>query len=222
MSAPGATERLAAVRARIAAACERSGRSAADVQLVAVSKYLDDDTVDALVAAGVEDLGENRYQQLRDRAPRWPSVRWHAIGPLQANKVRYVARWASAFHALDGVALAGDLSERRLAEGLAPLPCFVQVNVAGEATKSGVAVEDVPEVLAGLAAGGHRGVEVVGLMAMPPLAHEPEASRRWFRALARLGADHGLAGLSMGTSADFEVAVEEGATVVRVGGVLAG
>jgi pyridoxal phosphate enzyme (YggS family) len=219
MSAAG---RVEAVRARIADACERSGRSPADVRLVAVSKYLDDDTVDALVAAGIEDLGENRYQQLRDRAPRWPSVRWHAIGPLQANKVRYVARWASAFHALDGVALAADLSERRLAEGLAPLPCFVQVNVAGEATKSGVAVEDVADLLAGLAAGGHRGVEVVGLMAMPPLAPEPEASRRWFRALAQLGAAHGLAGLSMGTSADFEVAVEEGATVVRVGGVLAG
>jgi hypothetical protein len=219
MSAVG---RVEAVRARIAAACERSGRSPADVQLVAVSKYLDDDTVDALVAAGVEDLGENRYQQLRDRAPRWPSVRWHAIGPLQANKVRYVARWASVFHALDDVALAADLSERRLAEGLAPLPCFVQVNVAGESTKSGVAVDDVADLLAALAAGGHRGVEVVGLMAMPPLAHEPEASRSWFRALAQLAADHGLAGLSMGTSADFEVAVEEGATIVRLGGVLAG
>lgn len=219
MSAAG---RLEAVRARIAAACERSGRSPADVQLVAVSKYLDDDTVDALVAAGVEDLGENRYQQLRDRAPRWPSVRWHAIGPLQANKVRYVARWASAFHALDDLELAGDLSERRMGEGLAPLPCFVQVNVAGEATKSGIAPADLPGLLAGLEAVEHRGIQVVGLMAMPPLTHEPEASRRWFRALAQLGADHGLTGLSMGTSADFEVAVEEGATVVRVGGVLAG
>jgi pyridoxal phosphate enzyme (YggS family) len=214
--------RVAAVRARIDAACERSGRSPGDVRLVAVTKYLDDATVDELVSAGVGDLGENRYQQLRDRAPRWPSVRWHAIGPLQANKVRYVARWAAAFHALDDVGLAGDLSARRLAEGLGPLPCYVQVNVAGEPSKSGVAVEALPDLLDGIAAAGLEGVEVVGLMAMPPLAPVPEASRPWFRTLARLAADHGLDGLSMGTSADFEVAVEEGATAVRVGGVLAG
>jgi pyridoxal phosphate enzyme (YggS family) len=214
-------ERVAAVRARIEAACDRAGRSSGDVRLVAVSKYLDDPTVDELVAAGVEDLGENRYQQLRDRAPRWPSVRWHAIGPLQANKVRYVARWASAFHALDDVSVATDLSARRIAEGLDPLPCYVQVNVAGEASKSGIAVEQLPALLDGIAAGGPGGIEVVGLMAMPPLARQPDDSRPWFRALARLAAEHGLAGLSMGTSADFEVAVEEGATVVRVGGVLA-
>lgn len=223
MSGPGAStaERVAAVRARVAGACERSGRSPADVRIVAVTKYLDDATVEELVAAGVEDLGENRYQQLRDRAPRWPSVRWHAIGPLQANKVRYVARWAAAFHALDDVALAGDLSARRLGEGLVPLPCYVQVNVAGEASKSGVAVDGLPALLDGIAAAELAGIEVVGLMAMPPLAVVPEDSRRWFRALAGLAADHGLAGLSMGTSADFEVAVEEGATAVRVGGVLA-
>jgi pyridoxal phosphate enzyme (YggS family) len=214
--------RVAAVRARIEAACERSGRAPGDVGLVAVTKYLDEATVDELVAAGVGDLGENRYQQLRDRAPRWPSVRWHAIGPLQANKVRYVARWAAAFHALDDVGLAGDLSARRIAEGLGPLPCYVQVNVAGESSKSGVAVEGLAALLGAIAAAGLEGIDVVGLMAMPPLAAVPEDSRPWFRALARLAADHDLHGLSMGTSADFEVAVEEGATVVRVGGVLAG
>ena len=217
-----AATRVAAVRARIAGACERSGRSPGDVQLVAVSKYLDDATVDELVDAGVADLGENRYQQLRDRAPRWPTVRWHAIGPLQANKVRYVARFAAAFHALDDVALATDLSSRRLVEGMPPLPCFVQVNVAGEASKSGVAVDGLAGLLDALAAADLRGIAVVGLMAMPPLADIPEASRPWFRSLAGLAADHGLTGLSMGTSADFEVAVEEGATAVRVGGVLAG
>lgn len=214
-------DRVAALRERIAAACGRAGRPAAEVRLVAVTKYLDDATVDELVAAGVADLGENRYQQLRDRAPRWPSVRWHAIGPLQANKVRYVARWASAFHALEDVRTAEQLSARRLAEGLDRLPCFVQVNVAGEASKAGVAPAALPALLADLATAALPGIEVVGLMAMPPLAAEPEASRPWFRALARLAADHGLTGLSMGTSADFEVAVEEGATVVRVGGLLA-
>jgi uncharacterized pyridoxal phosphate-containing UPF0001 family protein len=149
-------------------------------------------------------------------------VRWHAIGPLQANKVRYVARWASAFHALEDTSTAADLSERRLAEGLGPLPCFVQVNVAGEASKAGIAVDRLTGMLDELAAAALPGVDVVGLMAMPPLAGAPEDSRPWFRALAGLAADHGLAGLSMGTSADFEVAVEEGATAVRVGGVLTG
>lgn len=214
--------RVDAVRSRIAAACDRAGRSPSSVRLVAVTKYLDDATVDELVAAGVEDLGENRYQQLRDRAPRWPTVRWHAIGPLQANKVRYVARWADAFHALDDLEIAGALSARRLAEGLGRLPCYVQVNVAGEATKAGVGLADLPALLGGLGQADLPGIEVVGLMAMPPLAGEPDDSRRWFRALAGLAAAHGLPGLSMGTSADFEVAVEEGATVVRVGGVLAG
>lgn len=216
-------DRVAAVRRRIAAACARVGREPASVTLVAVSKYLDDATVDELVAAGVEDLGENRYQQLRDRAPRWPAVRWHAIGPLQANKVPYVARHASAFHALESLAVAEALSARRLAEGRPALRCYVQVDVADEPTKSGVGVHELRALLESLRAAAPTlpGIEVVGLMAMPPLAAHPDDSRPWFRQLADLAAQHGLAGLSMGTSADFEVAVEEGATVVRVGSVLA-
>lgn len=211
-------ERVAAVRARIAAACARAGRDPAEVTLVAVTKYLDVGHARALVAAGVPDLGENHAQQLRDRAPLVPGARWHAIGPLQTNKARYVARHAHAFHALDRPEVAEALSRRRTAEGLPPLDCYVQVNVAGEATKAGAA----PEAAAGLveAAAGLPGIRVVGLMTMPPLAEQPEDSRRWFAALRELAGRLGLAGLSMGTSADFEVAVEEGATAVRVGSIL--
>jgi pyridoxal phosphate enzyme (YggS family) len=206
------------VRRRIGAACERAGRRADEVLLVGVTKYVDVDAARALVAAGVADLGENHAQQLRDRASLVPGARWHAIGPLQTNKARYVARLAVAFHALDRLAVAEALSARRLADGAGPLDCYVQVNVAGEATKAGVAPAELGplvEACAELA-----GVRVVGLMAMPPLATAPEGSLRWFAGLRALADGHGLPGLSMGTSADFEVAVVVGATVVRVGSAL--
>ena len=208
---------VADVRERIAAACGRAGRDPSDVLLVAVTKYVTVVEAAALVADGVVDLGENHAQQLRDRAqdPALAGVRWHAIGPLQTNKARYVARWASAFHALDRVEVAAALSERRSTDGAGPLGCYLQVNVAGEATKAGVAPSDVGDLLGACAA--LDGITVVGLMAMPPAAARPEDSRPWFRQLAALAAEHGVSGLSMGTTGDFEVAVEEGATVVRVG-----
>ena len=213
-------DRLEAVRRRVAAACERSGRSSSAVTLVAVTKYADLDAVARLVAAGVTDLGENQAQQLRDRAPGFPGVRWHAIGPLQRNKVKYVARHADAFHALDRPDIARALSDRRVAEGLDALPCYVQVNVAGEQTKAGVAPADLPGFLTEVGTAELPGIDVVGLMAMPPLAVQPEDARPWFTGLAGLAADNGLAGLSMGTTADFEVAIEEGATAVRIGSAL--
>ena len=208
------------VQARIAAACERAGRSADDVQLVAVTKYATVEEAAALVAAGVCDLGENHAQQLRDRAQdvTLAGVRWHAIGPLQTNKARYVARWASAFHALDRPEVAAALSERRQDAGQPAIDCYVQVNVAGEATKAGVAPQGVATLVRACA--DLPGVRVVGLMAMPPPAERPEDSRPWFAVLRQLAEEHGVAGLSMGTTADFEVAVEEGATAVRVGSAL--
>jgi hypothetical protein len=204
----------------MAAACERAGRDPAAVTLVAATKYADLETVGRLVAAGVTDLGENQAQQLRDRAPSFPDVRWHAIGPLQTNKAKYVARAADVFHALDRLEVAEALSARRIDEGLAPMACFVQVNVAGEATKSGVAPAALGRLLDGLRSADLGGITVVGLMAMPPLAADPEHGRPWFRQLAGLAREHGLEELSMGTSADFEVAIEEGATAVRVGSLL--
>ena len=205
------------VRERIAAACRRAGRRPDDVLLVGVTKYVGVEEAAALLAAGVTDLGENHAQQLRDRAQdvRLAGARWHAIGPLQTNKARYVARWASVFHALDRVEVADALSSRRAGE---PIDCFVQVNVAGEPSKAGVAPAEVGALVQACADLG--GVRVVGLMTMPPLGPDPESSRRWFRELRELATAHGLDGLSMGTSADYEVAVEEGATVVRVGAAL--
>ncbi len=211
---------LAAVRARVEAAAARAGRSPAEVELLAVSKLQPPGLIQEAYAAGHRAFGENYAQELRDKAAslQLPGVQWHAIGGLQVNKAKYVAKVATAFHALDRVELADELDRRRA--GLPPLDCYLEVNLAGEASKSGVTPEGLPGLLAHVRALPH--LRAVGLMALPPLEEEPEASRRWFRELRALAALHGLPGLSMGTTSDFEVAVEEGATVVRVGTALFG
>ena len=217
--------RLAFVHERIAAACARSGRAAGDVRLVAVSKLQPTSLIREAHAAGQRDFGENYAQDLRDRAVELADLdglRWHAIGPLQTNKVKYVARAASSFHALDRDAVAVALSRLREDD---PIEVYVEVNVAGEDSKSGVSPEAAPDLVA--RARDLPGLRVVGLMCMPPLPDDlagwdPAANRPWFRALRRLADQLGLAGLSMGTTSDYEVAVEEGATVVRVGRTIFG
>ena len=208
-----------AVLERVRAAAARAGRPGDSVEVVAVSKLQPVEAIRAAHAAGARAFGENYAQELRDKAAALadlPGLRWHAIGPLQTNKARYVARSAHVFHALDRREVAEELSRRRTGR---PLSVYVEVNVAGEASKSGVA----PGALGGLLASVRPlpGLEVVGLMTMPPLAPAEEV-RPLFRALAALGREHGLAGLSMGSTHDFEVAIEEGATVVRVGTAIFG
>lgn len=209
--------RLAQVRERVAAACARAGRPVDAVRLLAVSKFQPDELVRDAYAAGQRDFGENYAQALRDRADALadlPDIRWHAIGALQTNKVKYVARAASVFHAVDRLEVAAELSRRR--EG-APIDVFLEVNLADEDSKQGVAVAEVDALLAAVRALPN--LRVVGLMAMPPQpdGFVPEMSRPHFRALRLLGERLGLTELSMGTTEDFEVAIEEGATVVRVG-----
>jgi pyridoxal phosphate enzyme (YggS family) len=206
---------LEAVRRRITEACARAGRSATAVQLIAVSKLQPAEAIRAAYAAGQRVFGENYAQELRDKSAALadlPGLRWHAIGPLQTNKAKYVARSAHAFHALDRAEIARELSERRTGE---PLPCFIEVNLGGEATKGGVAPEAVPDLLSQVRE--MTGLRVVGLMSLPPLGPTPEASRPYFRRLRELAVRLGLPELSIGSTADFEVAIEEGATWVRVG-----
>lgn len=215
-------DRLEAVRQRVAQACARSGREPTSVRLLAASKFQPDDAVREAYAAGHRDFGENYAQALRDRAEALgdlPELRLHAIGPLQTNKVKYVARAATAFHALDRVEVAAELSRRR--DGL-PIDVFLEVNIGGEESKHGVAPADVGALLAAVRL--LPSLTVVGLMAMPPMPDNfvPEMSRPYFRALRELAALHGLPELSMGTTEDFEVAIEEGATVVRVGRLIFG
>jgi PLP dependent protein len=180
------------------------------VTVVAATKYADLETMDALAEAGVEVVGENRLQDLAAKHERFgDAFRWHFIGHLQSRKARDVSQLCELVHSLDSESAAKRLSA----------PALVEVNLAGEKSKSGVpearleAFLDEARVL---------GVEVRGLMTMPPLADDPERSRPYFRRLRELAAEHRLAELSMGTSQDYRVAVEEGATLVRVGSVLFG
>ncbi|MEZ4235516.1 MAG: YggS family pyridoxal phosphate-dependent enzyme [Myxococcota bacterium] len=220
---PGAVDdarvRLTRVRDAMAAACARAGRPEHSVSLLAVSKRQPLEAVVALIEAGQRAFGENYAQALRDRASalgEYP-VAWHAIGPLQKNKVKYVARWASGFHALADVETARLLGELREI----PLPCWLEVNVAGEETKHGVAPDAVPDLVAELRE--VPGVALVGLMCMPPVVpDDPEASRPHFARLRALAEAAGLPELSMGTTSDYPVAVEEGATWIRVGRELFG
>ncbi|HET6984898.1 MAG TPA: YggS family pyridoxal phosphate-dependent enzyme [Myxococcaceae bacterium] len=208
-----------AVLERVRAAEARAGRPSGTVEVVAVSKLQPPDAIRAAHAAGARAFGENYAQELRDKAEALSDLqglRWHAIGPLQTNKARYVARSAHVFHALDRLEVAHELSRRRTGT---PLAVYVEVNVAGEGSKSGVAPEALKALLD--AVRPLPGLELVGLMTMPPLATADEV-RPYFRALAALAREHGLKGLSMGSTQDYEAAVEEGATVVRVGTAIFG
>lgn len=213
-------ERLEAVKARIRAAAGRAGRDPETITLIAVSKRQPASAIREAYALGVRDFGENYAQELRDKAAELADLsglRWHAIGPLQSNKARYVADVAHAFHALDRESIAGALVKRR---GERPLDVFLEVNLAGEASKGGVAPEALPALHEAIAT--HPTLRIRGLMALPPLGEDPEDVRPHFQRLAVLAGERGLSGLSIGTTADFEVAIEEGATHVRVGTAIFG
>lgn len=228
---------LDAVRATIAAAAARCGRSPGAVRLVAVTKYVSPDVIRALLAAGVTDLGENRVQQLVARAAELalpaagdpvgppPRPRWHMIGHLQRNKVRALLPYCRVVHSLDSARLARELEAQAAQLGVL-VEAFVEVNVVGEAQKTGARPEQLPELFEALRTCER--VKAVGLMTMAPRADDPEQSRPAFRGLRELLGelrDSGALpadciGLSMGMSQDYVVAVEEGATVVRVGSAL--
>jgi pyridoxal phosphate enzyme (YggS family) len=211
-------DNLARVRDRISAACRRSGRDPSGVTLVAVTKSAGDSEVEDLLGLGVRDLGESRAVQGAARALRFADgVRWHFIGHLQTNKSAKVADAFQVLHSLDRPALAEDL-EKRCAGRPEPLPVFLQVNVSGEATKGGFTPEATKDALTRVRERqGH--LQVMGLMTMAP-AGLPESARPHFRRLRQLARECGVSGLSMGMSDDFEVAIEEGATHIRVGTAL--
>lgn len=214
-------ERLASVRARVAQACARAGRPVESVTLVAVSKLKPAALIREAYAAGQRDFGENYAQELRDKAAELAGLeglRWHAIGPLQTNKVKYVAKVAHAFHALERLEVARELSKRR--EGTTPLPCYVEVNVGGESTKSGLEPSALPEFITEVRA--LPGLQLVGLMSLPPPTDDTSRARGYFQTLRELARHHGLSQLSMGTTHDFELAIEAGATHVRVGTAIFG
>ena len=221
-------ERLAAVLSAIARAAERAGRPADDVRLVAVSKTISADVVRQALLAGVTDLGENRVQEAQEKVPLLADLRprWHLIGHLQSNKAGRALQLFDVIHSVDSVELATLLSRRRVAQGGPPVDVLFEVNVAGEASKQGFAPEQLSAAAPALA--NLAGLHPLGLMTVAPAVADPEEVRPVFRRLRHLrdqlagSLGEECRGLSMGMSHDFVVAIEEGATIVRVGTAIFG
>jgi hypothetical protein len=219
-------ERLKQVQAQIAAAAQKSSRSPDDIELVAVSKMHPAETVKAAVDAGQIVFGESRVQEARAKIPLLPSrLRWHFIGHLQKNKIRHALPLFELFHGIDSLALAQDLERIADEEGSRPR-ILLEINLAAEASKHGFAPEILRTAMEELLSLGKLSIE--GLMAIPPIASEPESSRPYFIALRKLRDELEsrfnlrLPQLSMGMSSDYLVAIEEGATLVRVGTAIFG
>jgi hypothetical protein len=218
--------RLAMVRERMVRACARANRPLESVRLLPVTKTVEPYRIREAVEAGLTVFGENRVQEARRKIPLCPDrIEWHLIGHLQSNKVKLAVSLFSCIHSVDSQPLLTALEETCARAGRR-LPIFLEVNVAGEATKFGFAPEDVIEAVRAANACPH--LEVVGLMTIPPFVPDREAARPFFRRLRLLrdevaqAAGTPLPELSMGMSHDFEIAIEEGATWIRVGTALFG
>jgi pyridoxal phosphate enzyme (YggS family) len=206
---------LEAVKARVVAACRRVGRDPAGVLLIAVSKTVDVERIRDAVEAGVAALGENRVQEARDKvAVLGRRVPWHLIGSLQTNKAKEAVQIFDWIHSVDRLELARELDKRAHAAGRT-VQGLLQVNLGDEPQKGGAPAEEVKPLLDAMA--GLTNLRIRGLMAIPPQTADAEAARPYFRRLRELREGTGLEHLSMGMSADYEVAIEEGATMVRVG-----
>jgi PLP dependent protein len=211
---------LEAVHERVARACERAGRKPDDVLLIAVSKTVEIERIRLAVTAGVRALGENRVQEAKEKvAGLGRPVPWHLIGSLQTNKARDAVELFDWIHSVDREELAREL-DRRAHQRERRVKILVQVNVGEEPQKGGVHPAELKGLLESLTALSN--LEVRGLMCIPPAAETAEASRPWFRRLRELRDAAGLEHCSMGMSGDFEVAIEEGATMVRVGTAIFG
>ncbi len=220
-------DRSALVLDRVARAAERSGRKGQDIRLVAVGKKQPVEFIGEALEAGLTVFGENYVQEAEGKIRAYPQAEWHLIGKLQRNKVKKAVSLFSWIQTVDSLGLLAEIS-RRAAEAGKVLPVLVEVNLAGEGSKAGVA----PEEVAGLieAAPGLPGISLRGLMAIPPWTEDPEESRPYFVRLreifsdcvSRSGAESGMTELSMGMSNDYEAAIEEGATMVRVGTAIFG
>jgi pyridoxal phosphate enzyme (YggS family) len=223
-------ERLDEVRRRIEACARQNGRDPAEITLVAVGKTYPPDVLRRAVEAGVRDLGENRVQEAEAKIKELSreQARWHLIGHLQANKARRAVALFDCIHSIDTVSLARRLDRLCREEGRDELPVLVQVNLAGEETKSGAREEELPELVSAVTACER--LHLIGLMTLPPFFEEAERARPYFQRLrelrdalaSRLDFGGGRGELSMGMSHDYEVAIEEGATMVRIGTAIFG
>ena len=222
--------RLADVRARLAAAAEKSGRKPEDVSLIAISKTHPTAIIKQVIELGAADLGENRVQEADGKIAEigHDKVRWHLVGHLQANKARRAVNLFDVIHSLDSVDLARRLDRLCIEEARESLPVLIQVDLGHEETKSGIDESELTHLVESLGPLTH--LKLIGLMTLPPFFDDPEQSRPFFRRLRELrdalnqrGAFGDRTGeLSMGMTHDFEVAIEEGATMVRIGTAIFG
>lgn len=216
-------ENYSQVKARIRAACERAGRSRSEVTLIAVSKTKPASMIEEIYSYGQRDFGENKVQELTEKYDVLPAdIRWHLIGHLQRNKVKYIVDKACLIHSVDSLRLAQAIQEQAEKKGVT-VSVLIEVNVAGEESKFGVSVEEAPALAEEIAKLGNLSLQ--GLMTIAPYVPDPEDNRDIFRQLKKLSVDIAAKNidnvtmniLSMGMTNDYEVAVEEGATLVRVG-----
>lgn len=214
---------LEEVEARIAKACERSGRKRSDVTLIAVSKTKPIEMLLEAYDAGSRDFGENKPQEIREKYPNLPSdIRWHMIGHLQRNKIKYIIDKVCMIHSIESVRLAEAVSEEAAKHGRV-IPVLVEVNMAGEETKFGIRPEETEDFIREISLLPN--IQVNGLMTIAPYTENAEDNRIYFRNLKKLYVDIKeknidnvvMSNLSMGMTGDYEVAIEEGATMVRVG-----
>ncbi len=216
-------ENLAEVEKRICAACGRSGRKREEVTLIAVSKTKPVSMIEELLPGGIRDFGENKVQELCEKYEQLPKdIRWHLIGHLQRNKVKYVIDKACLIHSVDSLRLARAISEEGVKRQIT-VPVLIEVNVAGEESKFGVRPEETEDLIRKIAE--LPAVSIQGLMTIAPFVEDPEENRIHFANLKKLNVDIkrksidnvSMSVLSMGMTGDYEVAIEEGATMIRVG-----
>jgi pyridoxal phosphate enzyme (YggS family) len=216
----GIGQNLAGIRKRIAKAAEKAGRSPSEVTLVAVTKTVDVAAIQEAFAAGLCHFGESRIQEAKDKIPALscldPRPTWHLVGHLQTNKAKTAAEMFDVIHSVDSLKVAEAISQHASRD----MPVLVQVNVAGEASKYGFVLQDTIAALEHIARLPH--LRIKGLMTIAPYADDPEEVRPVFRRLRLMRDSLGLEHLSMGMSQDFEVAIEEGATLVRIGRAIFG
>ena len=216
-------EQLNEVRQKIVQACERAGRNPSEVKLIAVSKTKPVSMIEEAIACGQTVFGENKVQELCDKIPQLPAnLEWHLIGHLQRNKVKYIVDKVALIHAVDTVRLAKQISQEAIKAGVT-VQILLEVNVAREESKFGFMEEEVEEAVREIAA--FPNIQIVGLMTIAPFVADPEENRIYFKKLHQLCVDINkknidnirMSELSMGMTGDYEVAIEEGATMVRVG-----
>jgi pyridoxal phosphate enzyme (YggS family) len=224
------SERFANVRKRVDAAAKRCNRANADITLIAISKTQPTETLKAGLELGITDFGENRVQEAEGKifGLGRKAARWHLVGHLQKNKARRAVGLFDIIHSLDSASLAQRLDRLCIAEGRAELPVLIQVDLGGEETKSGIDRSELPKLLETIRE--LQRVSLIGLMTLPPFFENPDSARPYFKTLRELRDEvkkqgyfgEGTGELSMGMSHDFEIAIEEGATMLRVGTAIFG